>query len=129
MKSSPFKNCITGGVLVLFLAAAGCSKSGDAEAGVDASGNAAAPAVPEKGNAEAAQAVTAARAAMEKNDYDAAIAALVAAQATEAPLSDAQKNQHRQAVQDLTTKLLEASQSDPRAMEAYQNLGRLMKRR
>jgi len=108
----------------------GCSKSGEGDAAsVDASGNAAAPAVPEMGSAEAAQAVAAANAAMAKNDYDAAIAALVTAQASEAPLSDAQKNQHRQAVQDVTTKLLEASQNDPKAMEAYQNLGRLMKRR
>jgi hypothetical protein len=108
----------------------GGSKSGEGDgAAVDASGNAAAPAVPEKGSAEAAQAVAAANAAMAKNDYDAAIAALVSAQASEAPMSDAQKNQHRQAVQDVTTRLLEASQNDPKAMEAYQNLGRLMKRR
>jgi|GEM_PF-511164 len=122
--------------LALWLVAAalvgsvGCSKSGEGDAGAaDESGNAAAPAVPEKGSAEAAQAVAAANAAMAKNDYDAAIAALVTAQASEAPMSDAQKNQHRQAVQDVTTKLLEASQNDPKAMEAYQNLGRLMKRR
>ncbi len=122
--------------LVLLMASAviagsvGCSKSGEGDgAAVDASGNAAAPAVPEKGSAEAAQAVAAANAAIAKNDYDAAIAALVSAQASEAPMSDAQKNQHRQAVQDVTTRLLEASQNDPKAMEAYQNLGRLMKRR
>jgi hypothetical protein len=110
--------------------APGCSKSGeDAGGGVDASGNAAAPAVPEKANPEAAQAAAAVKAAMEKNDYDAAIAALVAAQTSDAAMSEAQKNQHRQAMQDVTTRLLEASQSDPKAMEAYQNLGRLMKRR
>ncbi len=117
-------------VSAVLAVSAGCSKSAEGDgAAVDASGNAAAPAVPEKGSAEAAQAVAAANAAMAKNDYDAAIAALVTAQASEAPLSDAQKNQHRQAVQDVTTKLLEASQNDPKAMEAYQNLGRLMKRR
>jgi hypothetical protein len=127
----PFKETLA--LLLVSVALAGsvgCSKSGgDDAASVDESGNAAAPAVPEKGSAEAAQAVAAANAAMAKNDYDAAIAALITAQASEAPMSDAQKNQHRQAVQDVTTRLLEASQNDPKAMEAYQNLGRLMKRR
>ena len=127
----PFKQTLALLLVSAVLAtSSGCSKSGEADAAAtDASGNAAAPAVPEKGSAEAAQAVAAANAAMAKNDYDAAIAALVTAQASEAPMSDAQKNQHRQAVQDVTTKLLEASQNDPKAMEAYQNLGRLMKRR
>ena len=110
--------------------AVGCSKSGDdSTAGVDGNGNAAAPAVPEKGNAEASRAVSAAAAAMEKNDYDAAISALISVQAAEAPMSDAQKNEYHKAVREVTLRLVEAADSDPKAKEAYDNLSRLMTRR
>ena len=124
-------NTLTSLVLALGVGlAVGCSKSGeDSTAGVDASGNAAAPAVPEKGNPEAARAVSAATAAMEKNDYDAAISALMAAQSADAPMSDAQKNEYHKAVREVTLRLVEAADSDPKAKEAYDNLSRLMTRR
>jgi hypothetical protein len=62
----------------VLLISTGCSKSSEGEV-VDASGKAAAPAVPEKADPGANQAITTAQTAIEKNDYDAAIAALMAA--------------------------------------------------
>lgn len=106
----------------------GCSKSGDGEV-VDASGKAAAPAVPEKADPAANQAISTAQTAIEKNDYDAAIAALMVARQADASMSEEQKLAYRQSVRDFSTKLLEQSQNDPKAREAYQNFGRLMKGR
>lgn len=111
-----------------FLVSTGCSKSGDGEV-VDANGKAAAPAVPEKADPAANQAISTAQAAIEKNDYDAAIAALMAARQADASMSEEQKLAYRQSVRDFSTKLLEQSQNDPKAREAYQNFGRLMKGR
>ena len=113
----------------LGLTAPGCSKSDDGAAGVDASGKAEAAAVPGKADPAASQALTTATTALEKNDYDAAIAALMAAKQNAGTMSDQQTAQYRQSLLDASTKLLEASRSDPKAMEAYQNLGRLMKGR
>lgn len=110
------------------LLSTGCSKSGEGDV-VDASGKAAAPAVPEKADPAANQAISTAQAAIEKNDYDAAIAALMAARQADASMSEEQKLAYRQSVRDFSTKLLEQSQNDPKAREAYQNFGRLMKGR
>ena len=112
----------------VLLISTGCSKSSEGEV-VDASGNAAAPAVPEKADPGANQAITTAQTAIEKNDYDAAIAALMAARQADASMSEEQKLAYRQSVRDFSTKLLEQSQNDPKAKEAYQNFGRLMKGR
>ncbi|KAB2674968.1 MAG: hypothetical protein DVB31_01245 [Verrucomicrobia bacterium] len=111
--------------LALALGAMGCKKTSDAAAGADESGAAAAT-VPQKGDPAASQALATANAALQKNDYDAVIAALIAAKQSEG-MSDQQKNQYRQSVRDTTTKLLEASQTDPKAKEAYENLSRLHK--
>lgn len=116
-------------IATLGLIASGCSKSDDGAAGVDASGKAEAAAVPGKADPAASQALTTATTALEKNDYDAAIAALMAAKQNAGTMSDQQTAQYRQSLLDASTKLLEASRSDPKAMEAYQNLGRLMKGR
>ena len=112
----------------VLLISTGCSKSSEGEV-VDASGKAAAPAGPEKADPVANQAITTAQTAIEKNDYDAAIAALMAARQADASMSEEQKLAYRQSVRDFSTKLLEQSQNDPKAREAYQNFGRLMKGR
>ncbi len=113
----------------LALIAPGCSKSDDGAAAVDANGKAAAAVVPGKADPEASQALTTATTALEKNDYDEAISALMAAKQSAGTMSDQQTAQYRQSLLDASTKLLEASRTDPKAMEAYQNLGRLMKGR
>lgn len=107
----------------------GCSKSDDGAAAVDANGKSEAAAVPGKADPATSQALTTATTALEKNDYDAAIAALMAAKQNAGAMSDQQTAQYRQSLLDASTKLLEASRTDPKAMEAYQNLGRLMKGR
>lgn len=124
---NPFLRHSTLAVCALALVATGCKKSADeTAAAADADGKSSAPAVPQKGDAEAAQAISGVNTALQKNDYDAAIAALVAAKQS-GTMSDAQKDQYRQAMRDASTKLLEASQHDAKAKEAYENLGRLMK--
>ncbi len=112
-------------VAALALGSFGCKKTAD-DAVVDESGKAAAPAVPQKGDAEAGQAIASVNAAMQKSDYDAAIAALVQAKQS-GGMSDQQKAQYNQTVLDTTTKLLEAAQHDAKAKEAYENYARMMK--
>ena len=111
-------------VAALALGFVGCKKTADEV--VDESGKSAAPAVPQKGDAEAGQAIASVNAAMQKNDYDAAIAALVQAKQA-GGMSDQQKAQYNQTVLDTTTRLLEAAQHDAKAKEAYENYARLMK--
>jgi hypothetical protein len=114
---------------ILAVTSPGCLKSDDGASGVDANGKAAAAAVPGKADPVASQAMTTATTALEKNDYDAAIAALMAAKQSAGTMSDQQAIQYRQSLMDASSKLLEASQTDPKAKEAYENLGRLMKGR
>lgn len=113
------------GLALAGILVAGCNKKGDdATAG---GGDGAAPPVPEgRGAPEATGQVGAANAALEKNDYDAAVAALLQARQAQGAMNEAQQQQYQQAIRDASNRLLEASKSDPKAAEAYQNLGRLM---
>ena len=108
---------------VVALSATGCRKTAD---GPDAAGEA----VVSTGTADpaVAQALDKANAALRKNEYDEAVAALMAAKQSGA-MSDQQKTQYRQSMLDTTTRLLEASQTDPKARQAYDALGRLSKGR
>ena len=124
-----FKPALITLIAFLTLAAPGCSKSDKDDVAVDANGKSAPAAVPGKGDAAASQAISIANKAIEQSDYDAAIAALMAAKQSNEGMSDQQKDAYRQSLRDASTRLLEASRTDPKAMEAYQNLGRLMKGR
>ena len=119
------QHLVAGLAAVIVLLAPGCKKAAD-DAAVDADGKTAAAAVPEKGDPQASQALAGIKPALEKNDYDAAIAALVAAKQS-GPMSDAQSADYRRAVNETTQRLLEAAQTDAKAKEAYENFGRLMK--
>jgi hypothetical protein len=123
-----FQRLTLAGLLALSLIAVGCSKkeAAEAEPAVDADGKTAAAPVKEKDNAEAGQAISSVGSALQKNDFDAAIGALLQAQQTQGAMSEAQKQQYAQSVRDTTTRLLEASRTDPKAAEAYANFGRLM---
>lgn len=78
------------------------------------------------GNPAAIAQVESASKAIENNDYDAAIAALLQARQTEQAMNEKQVQAYQQAVQATTTKLLEAAATDPKAREAYNNFSRLM---
>ncbi len=120
----------TGLVAIALVLGTGCNKKAKDTTGetvVDENGKTAPAALPSAANPEAAQALAAANASLQKSDYDAAVAALVQAQQNQPVMSEEQKQKYRQTVQDTTTRLLEAARTDPKAQEAYENFGRLMK--
>jgi len=107
-------------LLVTLITLLGCKK-GETEVSGDAL-----PVPGSAGDPAAIAQVESASKAIENNDYDAAIAALLQARQTQEAMNEKQVQAYQQAVQATTTKLLEAAATDPKAREAYNNFSRLM---
>jgi hypothetical protein len=111
--------------LAAFLAVAVATVLGCKKPEAEVSGDAL-PVPGSAGNPAAIAQVESASKAIENNDYDAAIAALLQARQTEQAMNEKQVQAYQQAVQATTTKLLDAAATDPKAREAYNNFSRLM---
>ena len=106
----------------------GCKKSEDAAVAdpVDAGGDAAAAAVAVRGDPTVSAQMQAANDALAQAEYDNAVGNLMQANMNQGAMSEAQKAAYQQQLRDTTMNLLERSKTDPKAMEAYQNMGRMM---
>jgi hypothetical protein len=100
----------------------GCKKVEKESAVSDAIGSPAVGAEASPSGA-AAQDLNQAQAEIDKQNYEAAVGALVRARSSGSAEEQAQSEQK---IRDVTQQLLEASQRDPKAKEAYENLGRAM---
>ena len=102
----------------------GCGKKGEeAEPTASADPGAAAP-VPKKTSPKVATQLSTVDQKLEKNEYDAAVAALM--QAKTAAQTEADELAYRQQLYETQQKLLEKAETDPKARETYQALGRVV---
>ena len=123
MRKALILSCLTAGLVF-----AGCSKTEvaeDAEApAADASGE---PTRPVKANPALASALDTVDDAVASKQYDQAVETLVGAKM--APKTEREEKLYQERLHQTTQELLQKSQTDPQARQAYESLGRVVQGR